>query len=115
MRIAIPVSGDNVGGPGESSEIVILDSERDFSVVERYENPALTATSARGISMVVSALNKQATALIVGHIGDHAFSYAGSRIRIYGASGLTLNQAIESFKNGDLEELKSGNGGHHHH
>ncbi len=115
MKIAIPVTEQEVGGPGESREIVVVDTEMDYSVTERYENPALTATSARGISMIRSAVDREASAMIVAHIGSHAFSYVRGRIRLYSGIGLTLDEALAGFKAGTLEEITEELPGNHHH
>lgn len=117
MKIAIPVTGEVIGGPGEAREILLLDSDKDFAIAEKYENPALTATSARGISMIQSVLDRKAGALIVGHIGQHAFSYANGKLKIYSGLELTISEVIEGFRNGTLIELTGelqGNHSHHH-
>lgn len=117
MKIAIPVEHGLIGGPGESSEILILDSDSDNAIVEKYENPALTASSARGISMINSVLDRGAEVLILGHIGQHAFSYAASRLKIYSATDMDVETAIREFKEGRLQILKEAlhGSGHHHH
>lgn len=115
MKIAIPVMHGLVGGPGESEEIIILDSENGYSRVETYENPALTAVSARGISMLKSVLDRDVEVLVVGHIGEHAFSYARNRLKLYSATGMHVEEAIEEFKSGKLHELNEPHHGSHSH
>lgn len=115
MIIAVPVKENMTSGPGEAEEIAIIDTTQG-RVTERYQNPALTATSARGISMVQSALERKADALVVGGIGEHALSYAMKHLKVYNGSGVTLD---ELSKESDLENLtellQATHGGHHHH
>ena len=106
MIIAIPVTGEKVSGPGEAEEILLLDTEKNYSVIGRFENPALTALNARGIRMLQSVMSKNATSIIVAHIGSHAFNFANGKIKIYTAVGLSVEEAVSKFKAGSLSELK---------
>lgn len=114
MLIAIPVTGDNISGPGEASEILILDSDDGYSVKERYENPALTASSARGISMIQSAAARNASVMVVAHIGAHAFGFIQGRMKIYSGLGMNVQEAVSRLKKGELTELTEEMPGHGH-
>ena len=116
MIIAIPVTDEKVSGPGEAEEILLLDTERNYSVTERFENPALTALNARGIRMLQSVISKNATSIIVAHIGSHAFKFVNGKVRIYTAAGLSVAEAVSKFQAGTLSELKEELPGdvHHH-
>ncbi len=105
MKIALVIDGNHVGGAGEGKEIVIVDSEKNYEIVERFDNPALTAESSRGIVMLSTVYKKGVTSIIVGHIGPHAFTFTKNRMTVYDGNGLTLKQAIESFKNNMLPEI----------
>ncbi len=116
MIIAVPVRGNITSGPGEAEEIAIIDT-REGKVIERYENPALTATSARGVVMVRSALERNSEGLVVGGIGEHALTYAASRMKVYDGSGLTLDDLTKPSIEKSLKELLQAThtGSHHHH
>lgn len=115
MKIAVPVTGNEPSGPGEAEEVVIIETSTG-EVVERYPNPALTATSARGITMLMSAIERNAEVLVVAGIGQHAIDFARTRIRILGGAGLTIDEIVKAAKNGQLKELTEANHmGHHHH
>ncbi len=116
MILAVPVKGNMTSGPGEAEEIAIVDTA-EGKVTERYSNPALTATSARGIVMVRSAIDRKAEGLVVGGIGEHALSYAISRMKVYNGSGLTLDDLAKPSSEKSLTELLQAThtGSHHHH
>lgn len=115
MIIAVPVKGNITSGPGEASEIAIVDTSKG-KVIERYPNPALTATSGRGIAMVRSALDRKAEALVVGGIGEHALSFAMRYLKVFNGSGVTLDELTGENGLENLPELlQATHGGHHHH
>lgn len=112
MIIAVPVTDNMPSGPGEAMEIVIIDTDSSQER-ERYENPALTAVSGRGIAMLRSAMERNVEALVVGGIGQHAFEVARRNMKIFDGKGLTLDELSEKIKNGELKELTSFNHSHH--
>lgn len=115
MILAVPVKGNITSGPGEAQEIAIVDTT-EGKVTERYPNPALTATSGRGIVMVRSALDRNAEALVVGGIGEHALTYALREMKVFNGSGLTLDELSKPAIEKDLTELlQATHSGHHHH
>ena len=114
MIVAITATQNQISGPGEAEQIIIVDTNTGTEV-ERYTNPALTATSARGIVMLRSAIDRNAEALVVSGIGQHAMDYARGRIRILNGSGYNFTEAVEKIKLGQLHELHEANHmGHHH-
>ena len=114
MRIAISHTDGMVGGPGESQSVDIYETEPEPVMLERYENPAITATTARGIRMVVSALERNAGAVIVSGAGAHLFDYAKGRIPVYMGSGMTVESAVKSFISGKLSRLTAATHEHSH-
>lgn len=115
MKIAVPVSANTASGPGEAQEIVIIDTVQE-KIVERYPNPALTATSARGISMVRSVMERKVDGLVVGGIGEHALSYAANHLKVYNGAGMTIEDLSKKSVVDNLEELtQATHTGHHHH
>jgi predicted Fe-Mo cluster-binding NifX family protein len=113
MLVAIPVSDGEVSGPGEAQEILVLDSEKGFAVRERYENPALGAGSSPGIQMIRSLVERNVDALIVGHIGMHAFSYARNRLIVYSSEGMSYEEAVAAYRKGALKRVDDAIPGDH--
>jgi predicted Fe-Mo cluster-binding NifX family protein len=116
MKIALPETDGIVSGPGEAKIIRIYETEPSISLLEQYENPALTAPSARGIWMLRSALDRGASIIIVSGIGSHAFDFLEGKGDLYIAAGMGIEEAVENFKSGKLPKLEHPNheSGHHH-
>ncbi len=104
MIIAVPVNGNQPSGPGEALEVVLIDTASGMEV-ERYQNPALTATSGRGIAMIRSVMERKADALVVEGIGQHAFEVARRNLKVFNGAGLTLEQIVQGVAKGTLHEL----------
>ncbi|WP_393971147.1 NifB/NifX family molybdenum-iron cluster-binding protein [Oxyplasma meridianum] len=109
MKIALPETGGIVSGPGEAEMVRIYETEPSISIIEQYENPALTAPSARGIWMLRSALDRGASTIIVSGIGSHAFEFLEGKGDLYIAAGMGIEEAVENFKSGKLPKLDHPN------
>lgn len=105
MLIAVPSSEGIVGGPGEGDEILIFDSDRNYELTESYRNPGLDVLSAKGIRMLVSALQKKVTAVIVAHVGSPTYYYIKGKIKMYVGEGMKVIEAINRLKDGLLPEF----------
>lgn len=114
MRFAIAATGDKISGPGEATEIIIYNLEKNASLEEIYENPALTATSARGISMLKSVIDKGVEALVISGIGEHAFNYASGRLNLLNGRGMTTDEAVQKISKDGMKPIKSATHGMHH-
>lgn len=114
MIIGVPVTGNKPSGPGEAEEVVLLDTASGKEV-ERYQNPALTATSGRGIAMIRSLLERKVEAMVVAGIGEHAFEVARRTLRVMSGEGLTLEEIMQKARDGSLHDLTGPNHGEHHH
>ncbi len=116
MRVAIPVTNGRVDGPGEGQEVLIYEiNGDDAKLLERYENPALKATAARGAHMLKSALDKGAVAVILAEIGPPGVRLLKGKAKIFLAEGLTVEEALEKFKKGELQETDKPTHEEHHH
>lgn len=105
-KVGIPVNGSNVSGPGEGTEIHIFEVENTkYKLVESYENPAIKATSTRGIHMLKSVLSKNVNAIIVSEIGAPGVNFLKNKIKIYYANNMNENEAMEFYINSKLEEI----------
>lgn len=117
MKFAIAVSGDRISGPGEAEEILIYELEKTATLSESYQNPALKAMTARGISMLKSVIDKGVEKLVISGIGDHALQYALGRVELLSGKGLSKDQVLSGIMNNTLAKIEtaSHHGGHHHH
>lgn len=115
MRIAVPVTEGIVDGPGEGEEVFIFETGSNPELLEKYPNPALTATSARGIWMLRSAMDRDVDTMIVSGIGQHAFTAVKGSIKFYHADGVAVDDAVKMMVDGKLKELTEPNHNHSHH
>ena len=105
-RIGIPVNGITISGPGEGTEVHIFEIENTkYKFIESYENPALKATSTRGIHMLKSVLAKNVDAIIVSEIGAPGVRFLKNKIKIYFSNNMNENEALEFYIQGKLEEI----------
>ncbi|MGE9811030.1 NifB/NifX family molybdenum-iron cluster-binding protein [Ferroplasma acidiphilum] len=105
-KVGLPVNGSNVSGPGEGAEIHIFEVEHTkYKLVESYENPAIKATTTRGIHMLKSVLSKHVDAIIVSEIGAPGVNFLKNKIKIYYANNMNENEAMEFYINSKLEEI----------
>ena len=116
MKIALTETEGVVSGPGEAKMVSIYETEPSLKLIEQYENPAITAPSARGIWMLRSALDRGASTMIVSGIGSHAFEFLKDKGNLYIAAGMSSDEALENFRRGKLPKLEHPNHepGHHH-
>ena len=114
MIIGIPVTGNMPSGPGEAQEVVVYDTSTGKEL-DRYENPALTATSGKGIAMIRSLLERKVEAMVVSGIGQHAFEVARRTLKVLNGEGLTLDQIVQGAGRGTLHELHEPTHGMHSH
>ena len=95
VKVGIPVNGSNISGPGEGAEVHIFEIENTkYKLIDRYENPALKATSARGIHMLKSVLGKNVDAIIVAEIGEPGVRFLKNKIKIYYNNNLNEDEAM---------------------
>jgi predicted Fe-Mo cluster-binding NifX family protein len=105
-RIAIPVTGENITGPGEALEVHIYEIENQkYKLFDKYENPALKATSTKGIYMLKSVLDKHVDAIIVSEIGAPGVRFLKGKLKIYYSNNLNETEAIDYYIKNKLEEL----------
>lgn len=113
MKISISTQGqdlDSVVDPrfGRAAQFLIYDTESSsFEVVSNSQS--LNATQGAGIKAAENISNLGARVLITGHCGPKAFDTlkaAGIEV-VIGAEGLTITQALEEYKSGQLETTNS--------
>lgn len=116
MKFAIAVSGSNVSGPGEADEILVYDLNGSSELLENYQNPGLSAVSARGIAMLKSVIDRGVEKLIISGIGEHAMQYASGKIELLNGAGLSIDVVLTRISKNELQPIKSAShrGGEHH-
>ncbi|MCL5793474.1 MAG: hypothetical protein M1138_01385, partial [Candidatus Thermoplasmatota archaeon] len=87
MKVAVVETNLIVEGPGEGQTVQIYETDPAPRVVEEYQNPALTATTTRGIWMLKSAMEKGATAIVVAEAGSPAFNFTKGKAVLYSGAG----------------------------
>jgi len=93
---------------GRAAQFIIYDTETgSFEAVSNAQG--INASQGAGIQAAETVSNLGATALITGHCGPQASrTLQAAGIAVYsGADGLTVGQALDKFKDGQLEAAGS--------
>lgn len=113
MKICITSIGDNLDAQvdprfGRCAYFIFYDTDTDdFEVVQ---NTNVMAPSGAGIQSAQLVINKGAQVVITGNVGPNAFGIfnsAGITV-ITGVAGISVKEAIERFKSGQLNNPTSG-------
>ncbi|BAB59696.1 hypothetical protein [Thermoplasma volcanium GSS1] len=103
MKIAVAVSDNKVGGPGESQYVYIYDvKDGNADLLEKYENPAMHAYRAKGLQMLASAISRGVDAIILSELGRPGYSYLKDRIKVYITPEVEVERAIKDVINGRI-------------
>jgi len=111
MKIGICALGPNLDSQispafGRAPHFLILDSETgDF---EAISNPAFQVGRGAGVGASQALVSRGVKVMICGNFGPNAFSVLKmAGIKIYpGVFGLTVREAINKYKKGELKEAK---------
>jgi predicted Fe-Mo cluster-binding NifX family protein len=114
MRIAVTSQGDTLKSPvdprlGRARGFIVTDEEgTTCEYVDNKQN--LNAASGAGIQAAQNIINQNADAVITGNCGPKAFSVlSAGNIKVFvGASG-TVEEALNQFKAGELQESTEAN------
>jgi predicted Fe-Mo cluster-binding NifX family protein len=117
MKICVSASSNSLDANvdsrfGRCPYFVIVDSETmDFDVVS---NDSTNAAHGAGIQAAQTVVNSGCNVVITGNVGPNAFKVlAASEIKVLtGVSG-SIKQAVEKFKNGELQETTNPTVGGH--
>jgi predicted Fe-Mo cluster-binding NifX family protein len=118
MKIAITTSGDNLAAPvdprfGRAKAFIIYDTDSgEWSVLDNTQN--LNAAQGAGVQSATNVVSTGAAVLITGNCGPRGFATlsAGNVKVLTGAAG-TVQEAIDQFKAGGLQEADGANVGSH--
>jgi predicted Fe-Mo cluster-binding NifX family protein len=113
MKIAVSSSDNKLDGQvdprfGRCQYFIIVDP--DTMEFEAVSNESAMASGGAGIQAAQNIANLGANIVITGNVGPNAFqtlNAAGIKI-VTGASG-TVQEAIEKYKNGELQETEAAN------
>jgi predicted Fe-Mo cluster-binding NifX family protein len=108
MKIAVSATGKDLScrtDPrfGRCQYFILVDPETmEF---EALENAGLRASGGAGIQAAQMVAQKGARTLITGNLGPNAASaLSASGIKVYLASGGTVQEIVEAYKTGSLHE-----------
>ena len=114
MKIALTISEKNENSTvdprfGRCPYFLIINEETgEKKIIDNTQN--LNAMQGAGIQAAQNLLNENPDVLITGNIGPKAFSLLSSKVKIYlGAGGLSVEEALKKYKNGELQEATSAN------
>ena len=114
MKIAITAQGKELSSEidqrfGRAKHLIVVDTEGDgFQAHDNTVN--LNAAQGAGIQTGQNIANLGVEAVITGNIGPNAFKTLNAAgVKIFLAQRQTVQQALESFKAGRLEEVNQAN------
>lgn len=117
MKIGISSTGDNLDAQvdqrfGRCQYFLIVNTET--MDVKTISNESAIAAGGAGIQAAQSISDAGVEAVITGNVGPNAFqTLSAAGIKVYtGASG-KVKEAIEQYKNGELQQTDNPNVGSH--
>ena len=114
MKVVVTSQGPGLDSPvdprfGRAKNFILVDIETgEFSAHDNTQN--LNAAQGAGIQAGRTVVDLGATAVITGNVGPKAFAtLQAGNVKIYpGASG-TVEEVLEKFKTGQLQEAGKAN------
>ena len=117
MKIGLSSSGKDLGSPldlrfGRCPYFIIYDLETDkFNTIE---NKGANASGGAGIAAAQQIIDESVGAVISSNVGPNAHELlTDSDIKIYQGNSIPCKLLIESFKKGELAEIKEAGPAHH--
>ncbi len=114
MKIAVTSQGKDLSSAldprfGRSQFFIVFDTETDsFEAVDNSQN--LNAAQGAGIQAGQNIANFGAGAVITGNVGPNAFrTLSAAGIKIYLCREGTVQQALDQYKAGNLQESGQSN------
>ena len=94
---------------GRCAYFIIYDTEKDS--FESFSNPNINSPSGAGISSAQFVANKGVNTVLTGNVGPNSFGvFQASGIQVItGLAGLTVKEAIDKFKKGQLNPTPNPN------
>jgi predicted Fe-Mo cluster-binding NifX family protein len=114
MKIAVTAKGKEISSEidlrfGRAKWIIVVDSQTgDFQAHDNVVN--LNAVQGAGIQTGQNVANLSVEAVITGNVGPNAFKTLNAAgVTIFLAEEQTVQNAIDSFKEGKLKEVNQAN------
>ena len=114
MKVAVTSQGNDLSSEidlrfGRAKWLIVVDTETgDFQAHDNEVN--LNASQGAGIQTGRNVVNLDAEAVITGNVGPKAFrTLAAAKVKIFLAKNQTVQQAIDSFESGELNEVSQAN------
>lgn len=112
MRVAVTAQGKDIDSQidprfGRTKFIIVVDTETgDIETKDNTVN--LNAVQGAGIQTGQNIANLDVDAVITGNVGPNAFrTLSAAKVNVFLAENRTVEEAIHSFKNGELKELNN--------
>ena len=114
MKVAVTAQGPDGTSPvdtrfGRAKWIVVVDTDAGKS--QAHDNKVnLTLAQGAGIQTGQNVANLGADAVITGNLGPNAYkTLAAAEVRVFLASGDTVEQVVAAFERGELQEVQRAN------
>jgi predicted Fe-Mo cluster-binding NifX family protein len=114
MKIAVTAQGKELSSEidlrfGRAKWLIVVDTETaDYKAHDNLVN--LNAVQGAGIQTGQNIANLGVEAVITGNVGPNAFKTLNAAgVKIFLAQKQTVQEALELFKAGELEEVKQAN------
>ncbi len=117
MKVAISASRGDINAPvdprfGRCPYYVFIDTETNAA--EIVQNQAAMAGGGAGIQAAQSVVERDAAAVITGNVGPNAFQvFDAAGVTIYTAANMTVSQAVDALKAGNLPQVGAATGPAH--
>lgn len=117
MKVVVTSKNDNLKAEidprfGRCKYLIFVDTETLDT--EAVSNENASARGGAGIQTAQNVVDKKAEAVITGNIGPNAYrTLSAGDVKVFtGVSG-TIEDVVEKFKNGELEETEKPSVGSH--
>ena len=114
MKVAVTSQGKELSSEidprfGRAKWLLLVDTETE--VVGAYDNTVnLNLAQGAGIQTGQNVVNLGAEAVITGNIGPNAYkTLSTANVKVYLSEVTTIQEAVESFRAGELNEVQEAN------
>jgi len=114
MKVVVTSQGRDMSSEidlrfGRAKWLIVIDTDTgDFQAHDNVQN--LNAAQGAGIQAGRNVVNLDAEAVVTGNVGPKAFrTLAAAKVKIFLTKKQTVQQAIDSFKAGELSEVSQAN------
>ncbi|MCR4406853.1 MAG: NifB/NifX family molybdenum-iron cluster-binding protein [Anaerolineae bacterium] len=113
MKIVVTSNGTDLDAPtspvfGRCSTYIFVDTES--MQFEAVPNPAMTASGGAGIQAAQFIVERGAQVVLTGNVGPNAFNvFQAAGVPIYLVGESTVREAVEAYKNGQLQPASRAN------